>query len=223
MARVASIMAREATDPKEVVQELMQLLSRHRPADVGEERSLKRLHQLLKTTGSPFWRGQFNPGHLTASAIVVNKDRTRALLIHHAKLERWLQPGGHFEAGEHQPVDAAAREVREETGLATTWPSALPRLLDVDVHAIPARGTDPAHYHYDLRYLLIAENADAAVAGDGTTAFKWIGPDDVEGLGLDHSLRRALKKAWRGASPSAWGNAAPSATGSASAEAAPPA
>jgi ADP-ribose pyrophosphatase YjhB (NUDIX family) len=189
-------MSRDEVDPNEVVQELQLLLSRHRPADVAEERSLKRTNQLLKTTGSPFWRGQFHPGHLTASAIVVNRERTRSLLVHHAKLDRWLQPGGHFEPGEWQPVDAAAREVREETGLTTTWPGPLPRLLDVDVHPIPARGDEPAHYHYDLRYLLVAE-ATEAVAGDGTTAVKWIGQDEVETLALDPGLKRALRKVWR--------------------------
>lgn len=189
-------MARDEVDPNEVVQELQLLLSRHRPADVAEERSLKRIHQLLKTTGSPFWRGQCNPGHLTASAIVVNRERSKSLLVHHAKLDRWLQPGGHFEPGEWQPVDAAAREVREETGLATAWPGPLPRLLDVDVHPIPARGDEPAHYHYDLRYLLVADDV-AAVAGDGTTAVKWVGPAEVDAIALDPGLKRALRKVWR--------------------------
>jgi ADP-ribose pyrophosphatase YjhB (NUDIX family) len=182
--------------PAEVVAELQGLLARHRGADTGEQLSIKRTHQLLKTTGSPFWRGQFNPGHLTASAIVVNKERTKTLLVHHAKLDRWLQPGGHFEPGEWQPVEAATREVREETGLGTTWPGPLPRLLDVDVHAIPARNADPGHYHYDLRYLLVAQDGEAT-AGDGTRAVKWVGPDELEGLGLDPALKRALKKVWR--------------------------
>ncbi|MCO5167453.1 MAG: NUDIX hydrolase [Planctomycetes bacterium] len=187
----------DAVDPIEVVQELRGLLSRHRAADGAEERSVKRTHQLLKTTGSPFWRGQYSPGHLTASAIVVDPGRTRTLLIHHAKLDRWLQPGGHFEPGEWQPVDVAAREVREETGLATTWPGALPRLLDVDVHPIPARGQEPAHYHYDLRYLLVAEEGAEAVAGEGARAVRWVRPEEVDALDLDPGLKRALRKVWR--------------------------
>lgn len=189
---------REAIDPVEVVHELQALLARHRPADASEERSLRRTHQLLRTTGSPFWRGQYNPGHLTASAIVVDPTRTRTLLVHHDKLDRWLQPGGHFEPGETQPVEAAAREVREETGLVTTWPGALPRLLDVDVHPIPARGQEPAHYHYDLRYLLVATTDGAeAAAGDGARAVRWVTLEEAEALDLDPALRRALRKVWR--------------------------
>ncbi len=198
---LGAMAGREAIDPTEVVHELQALLGRHRPADAAEERSLRRTHQLLRTTGSPFWRGQYNPGHLTASAIVVDPTRTRTLLVHHAKLDRWLQPGGHFEPGEAQPVEAAAREVREETGLATVWPGALPRLLDVDVHPIPARGQEPAHYHYDLRYLLVSTtDGSEAAAGEGTRAVRWITRDEVEGLHLDPGLERALRKVWRASS-----------------------
>lgn len=188
-----------ALKPADIVAELQALIARHRPADTSEERSVKRLAQLLKTSGRPFWRGQVNPGHLTASAVVVDVERTRTLLIFHEKLQRWLQPGGHFEVHETQPVDVAAREVKEETGLATSWPGALPRLLDVDVHAIPARPNEPAHYHYDLRYLLVAQGDP--VAGDGTTQAKWFTYDELAALDLDPGLRRALGKvSWKGRS-----------------------
>lgn len=200
-----------ALKPADVVAELLALIGRHRASDLSEERSMKRLVQLLKTSGRPFWRGQVNPGHLTASAVVVDGERTKTLLIFHAKLQRWLQPGGHFEVHETQPVDVAAREVKEETGLSTSWPGALPRLLDVDVHAIPARPNEPAHYHYDLRYLLVAQGDP--VAGDGTTQAKWFTHDELAALDLDPGLRRALAKLpWKGKS----GTGAPSGLGSGS-------
>ena len=179
-------------DPAELVAELEALLGRHRAADAAEGRSVKRVLQLLRTTSSPFWRGQYHPGHLTASAVVTDAERARVLLIFHAKLQRWLQPGGHFEPGDVQPVDAAAREVREETGLAPAWPGALPRLLDVDVHAIPARPDEPAHYHYDLRYLLVASGEPQA--GEGTTSARWFARAEADALELDPGLRRALAK-----------------------------
>lgn len=192
-------MSDPALKPADIVAELQALIARHRPSDPSEERSVKRVAQLLKTSGRPFWRGQVNPGHLTASAVVVDGERTKTLLIFHEKLQRWLQPGGHFEVHETQPVDVAAREVKEETGLSTSWPGALPRLLDVDVHAIPARPGEPAHYHYDLRYLLVAQGDP--VAGDGATQAKWFTYDELAALDLDPGLRRALGKiSWKGRS-----------------------
>ena len=85
------------------------------------------------------------------------------LLLHHRKLHRWLQPGGHAETGESVGEEIALREAREETGIATLaiCPGA-PRPLDVDVHAMPAHGSDPAHLHLDLRYVVIAPE-DAAL------------------------------------------------------------
>ena len=88
----------------------------------------------------------------------------RVLLLHHRKLDRWLQPGGHAEPGEADGEEVALREAREETGIAALrlHPDA-PRPLDVDVHAIPARGSEPAHLHLDLRYVVIAPDERRAL------------------------------------------------------------
>ncbi len=96
-------------------------------------------------------------GHLTASAWVLNETGTHAALVHHRKLNRWLQPGGHVEDADATWRAAAQREVSEETGLAQfiAQPSK-DELFDVDVHPIPARKDEPEHVHYDLRYLFVA-------------------------------------------------------------------
>lgn len=167
------------------------LLSTHTPADESEADSLRRIRQLVASASEPFSRQNFVPGHLTASAIVVNPQRTQTLLILHAKLKMWLQPGGHFEPGEHDPSVAAAREVHEETGLLALWPGDKPLLLDVDVHTIPARKNEPQHCHFDLRMLLVADGQPTA--GE-VTAVKWVRPDEFESMKLDPGLQRALKK-----------------------------
>jgi 8-oxo-dGTP pyrophosphatase MutT (NUDIX family) len=101
------------------------------------------------------------PGHLTGSAIVLSNDRKSLLLIHHRKLNRWLQPGGHLEPNE-TPLQAAHREVAEEAGLdglellpAITADPAIP--LDIDIHLIPANSkkSEPAHLHHDFRYVMV--------------------------------------------------------------------
>ena len=170
------------------------VLHAHIPADDSERDSLQRINALVSTATDPFSRDHFEPGHLTASGIVVDPSREHALLIFHAKLKRWLQPGGHFEVGESDPSVAAAREVLEETGLATRWPGEVPKLLDVDVHAIPARKTDPLHYHFDLRMLLIADKASVRACDDGVSDAKWVARTEWQAMELDPGLQRALRK-----------------------------
>lgn len=168
------------------------MLARHVPADDSERDSLRKTLELIAEADAPFSRTHFQPGHLTASGIVLNADRTHALLIFHTKLQRWLQPGGHFEAGETDPSLAAAREVLEETGIKTRWPGEHPVLLDVDLHSIPARKTEPEHGHYDLRMLLIAEPGEICVAE--VSAARWVAPEEFAALKLDPGTVRALKK-----------------------------
>lgn len=54
-------------------------------------------------------------GHVTASGLVVFKDRI--LLIFHNRIKRWFQPGGHLEYSDLSLFAAGKREVEEETGL----------------------------------------------------------------------------------------------------------
>ena len=115
---------------------------------------------LLRTTPSPFSRSQFDPGHITASCYILDPGG-RLLLHHHRRLGRWLQMGGHLEPGE-QPLDAALREAREESGL-----SGLELLhegiADLDVHVIPAGRGEPEHRHFDVRYIARTRSPEAIV------------------------------------------------------------
>jgi 8-oxo-dGTP pyrophosphatase MutT (NUDIX family) len=171
-------------------------LSRHAPADAEEAASLRRILDFVGRHPHPFER-RIPEGHLTGSAIVVSAGADRVLLLHHRKLDRWLQPGGHADPGETHGEDVALREAREETGIEglRLHPTA-PRPLDVDVHDIPARGPEPAHDHLDLRYLVIAPRDATLVPSEAETReLRWTGWDEVEALRPDHGLRRALAKA----------------------------
>ncbi len=175
---------------------LVASLERLVPSDPEEERDRARILAFLCEHPQPFDRA-IAEGHLTGSAITVSADGARVLLLHHRKLERWLQPGGHGDPGETSGEEVALREAREETGIeGLGLHHSAPRPLDVDVHAIPARGAEPAHAHLDLRYLVVAPEG-AALAPDlaELSAIRWLAWDETDALGLDRGLRRALAKA----------------------------
>lgn len=175
---------------------LLEALGAHVPADREEAADLAQIITFVKAHESPFDR-RIVAGHLTASALVLSASGARVLLLHHRKLSRWLQPGGHAEPGEREGLVVARREVREETGLADVAPHPrAPGLLDVDVHEIPARKDEPAHLHLDLRYLLVAPDGAALERQlEETNALRWFAWSELAPLGLDHGLRRALQKA----------------------------
>jgi len=125
-----------------------------------------------------------DPTHVTASAVVVGPRGT--ILHRHKRLGRWLQPGGHIDPGE-APWDAAVREVAEETGLRAAHPDGAPRLVHVDVHA-GGRG----HTHLDLRYLLLAGDADCVPPEGESPEVGWFAWDEALAL-ADPGLVGALR------------------------------
>jgi len=175
---------------------LAEQLRQHVPFDSEESADLARIREFVFRHAWPFDRS-IREGHLTGSAVVVSADGRRVLLLHHHKLDRWLQPGGHGDPGEISGEGVALREALEESGISdlTLHPTA-PRPLDVDVHHIPARGDEPAHEHLDLRYLVLApEGAEFTRCTVETRDMRWVDWDDVEALGPDNGLLRAIQKA----------------------------
>ena len=177
---------------------LLEGLTRHHPEGPDESAHLAAIVAFVTAHADPFDR-RIPHGHLTGSAFVLSPDGQRVLLLHHLKLDRWLQPGGHAEEGEASGEVVALREAREETGIqALRLHPEAPRPLDVDVHSIPAHGSERAHLHLDLRYVVIApEDAALSRSPEETNALRWFEWDALAGLGLDGGLRRGLAKARR--------------------------
>jgi 8-oxo-dGTP pyrophosphatase MutT (NUDIX family) len=129
-------------------------------------------------------------GHVTASAVVARLTGEHFLLVLHRKLDRWLQPGGHVEDGDASVFQTALREVREETGLPALTAPIGEAILDLDIHAIPEFGAEPAHFHYDVRFLVTTR--DGGVLPSGVA---WFDFADVAPVDRDGSLARAVAKA----------------------------
>ncbi len=131
-------------------------------------------------------------GHFTGSAWLVSSDGERVLLTHHRKLNRWLQLGGHAD-GDTDLARVALREAGEESGLRDLVGEN--EIFDLDRHAIPARGDEPGHWHYDVRYVVRATGSETFAVSAESHALAWreiaaIAEDDS----ADVSLRRMARK-----------------------------
>lgn len=156
-----------------------------------EEPHRQRMIALLDSTPDCFHRTSF-PGHFTGSALVVSADGSRTLLHHHRKLDRWLQFGGHCD-GDENIVRVAQREALEESGIEGLI-LASPKPFDLDIHPIPARPTEPAHEHYDVRYVLIAPEGATFTRSEESHELRWFTGEETAALDLDAGLRRLMAK-----------------------------
>ena len=132
------------------------------------------------------------PGHITGSAWVVNSRKTRTLMTHHIKLEKWLQLGGHAD-GSRDILGVAFREAEEESGLDSVRPLSL-NIFDVDVHAIPERKNFPNHFHYDVRFLFEADETEPFHVSNESFNLQWIDLEEVKRFNDEDSIMRLVGK-----------------------------
>ncbi|WP_353471913.1 NUDIX hydrolase [Salipiger sp. H15] len=143
--------------------------------DARDHENWAALGALLARVPEPYGRDP-REDHVTGSGFVVSPCRRRTLLIHHAKLDRWLQPGGHCD-GNPDVAAVAAREIAEETGLHVRLLSEA--LFDIDIHRIPARGEAPAHFHYDLRFLFEGDPENPLLGNEESHDLRWVALDGL--------------------------------------------
>ncbi len=129
-------------------------------------------------------------GHITGSAWLVDMAGDRVLLAHHRKLGRWLQPGGHSD-GDPDTLAVALREAREESGLEVRVLD--DTIFDIDVHRIPPRGREPAHVHFDVRFVVQAEH-DRFRVSDESHALAWVPTVGLGALTDEESVLRMARK-----------------------------
>jgi 8-oxo-dGTP pyrophosphatase MutT (NUDIX family) len=179
------------------------MLDRYDARHPSERSTTDRIRDLVVAHADCFDR-TCRPGHITASAWITTPARDRFLLVHHRKLGRWLQPGGHAD-GQTDAAAVALREATEETGLSqlrhaehAEASNATP--LDLDVHVIPARYdaagsvVEDAHEHHDIRFLIIAEGDLVPEASDESHAVRWFTPEELHAITDEESVLRLWRK-----------------------------
>lgn len=135
-------------------------------------------------------------GHISSSAFVVNKERTKMLVVYHIINDGWMYPGGHAD-GENDLLSVAIREVEEETGLKS-------KVLDKNIFSIQTcpikshikRGKFvPSHIHFDVLYLLEANDKEQLYfREDESKGVKWINLEDTTKDEIVDFIRPVNKK-----------------------------
>lgn len=129
-------------------------------------------------------------GHLTASALVFDATGDHVILLHHRKLQRWLQPGGHCD-GDANLAAVALREAVEETGIDGLV--VLPDPVDLDVHEVDPPADGP-HLHLDVRYLVVAPEGAEPPGNHESTEIRWVGLGDLVDYDLDAGTHRMVRR-----------------------------
>ncbi len=161
---------------------------------LGDEKSIELIEMLLRHSASPFSRHTYTPGHLTATGLVLHPDGRSVAMVFHRRLQRWLLPGGHVEAGDADVEAAAAREVLEETGLVVSGG----RIIGADVHGIPAKlqgGTEvePYHLHHDVLVGFVTEQIELTVS-DESLEVRWVTPEEFDEYAVPANVRRGYAR-----------------------------
>lgn len=153
-----------------LLDDLQQVIERHvahgpeERFEVAAWRGLGREPTVLTRAG--------DPAHFTASAVPVDPTNRRVCLVLHAKLDQWVQPGGHMEPGDDTVGQAALRELQEETGLAGELD---PRPLLLSRHPSPCGVGD---WHLDVQ-LLVRTTEVAPVVSDESHDVAWFDLHDL--------------------------------------------
>jgi 8-oxo-dGTP pyrophosphatase MutT (NUDIX family) len=163
---------------------LHQWMERHPDRSDVAQRTI----DLVLSSPRAAYRDNFSPGHLTGSAWVLDPRAEKVLLLHHAKLKRWLQPGGHAD-GEYDLAAVALREASEESGLASLA-LADPGIFDIDIHVIPERGEEPEHSHFDVRFVVTADSAIPPVISHESLGAAWVPLHGLKAITSDESVLR---------------------------------
>ncbi len=160
--------------------------------DPGHEAIRRRMLEFIDSHPDALHRSCL-AGHLTGSAAVIDPSTRQVLLLLHAKVQRWLQPGGHAD-GDGNLARVALREAEEETGIAGL--RVLTSAIDLDIHGFHnARNPEPDHLHLDVRHLVVAPPGAVAVTNHESDGVRWVPVDDLTTVMVDAGTVRMVRAA----------------------------
>jgi 8-oxo-dGTP pyrophosphatase MutT (NUDIX family) len=170
----------------------MELLKNYNPTSEEEKHCKDKMLQLYEAKGEKAFKRNSLEAHFTASALIINTSTKELLLLHHKKLNKWLQPGGHAD-GETNLEKVARKEVYEETGL-NNLKLASNGVYDIDIHHIPESKGIPEHYHYDVRFAYFCNRKEKTKINSESNDFQWIKINEVNRITSEPSILRLVQK-----------------------------
>lgn len=161
---------------------LREQIEKYMPYNEQEEKDKKMMLKYIDTFEDVLTRNN-EFGHFTASAWVVNRTKTKVLMIYHNIYKSWAWAGGHAD-GESNLLHTAIRELKEETGVkhVNVLKDNIFSLEIICVNGHVKRGKYvSSHVHLNLTYLLeVDENETLKMKEDENSGVKWINIEDVE-------------------------------------------
>ena len=170
---------------------LKSLLEGYNPSDPAEVIYKSQMLEILKNCSDCFNRS-CRVGHFTGSSWLLDKTEERFFMMHHKKLDIWLQSGGHADGNENL-LEVAIKEAEEESGLSDIK-AISDKIFDIDVHLFPKIKNDDPHYHFDVRFLLKYEGDEELKINDESNMIKWFSRDEFNMK--DHSSVSRMFNKW---------------------------
>ncbi len=177
--------------------EILKSLSAYKTTYEKEDSDRLKIIDLLQTNGAKcLYRNFFTPGHITASALLMNKSCDKVLMNYHKFLNKWLVFGGHVD-GNSDVLKSALREAKEESGIDNIVPIN-GHIADIDIHEIPVNPSkgEPVHFHHDISYFFRVEGDDDFKISDESVDLRWCSFDEACHLSYGNNMHRLLTK-WR--------------------------
>ena len=162
-------------------QDFIRSIEKYEPFNEQEKMDKQLILEWIKNHDNAFSR-ENAVAHMTASAWVVNRDRSKVLMVYHNIYNSWSWLGGHADE-ETDLLSVAIREVKEEAGICDVHPVSEEifsiECLTVDGHVKKGNYVS-GHLHLNVTYLLEADSEEAvSIKADENSGVAWFLPEEA--------------------------------------------